>query len=253
MIEELNEKKIDATKDVAADTAIGIVGIFCEPAETALEAMKGEFDKVAENTADLTDEDSTFGKSARGGATLYSAICEYNEKLEAIDDQIEDLKDIRSAATFYTVNKYNFISEKDNYYIKVDDLGMIRLIQNWDEKGITALYAGDIGDSITNQYESICEAVAKENDPETHVLYHFFANDLYSEEEVKKACNTLIYGTNSGRDTYDSIMDIPEDLRAQCIEQINHVINEKAAGVEDTIKVHRSDYIPPQLNEEKNE
>lgn len=69
---------------------------------------------------------------------------------------------------------------------------------------------------------------------------------MYSDEEVERACNTLIYGVNSGYDIYDSIMDIPEDLRAQCIEQINRAIEEEGvASVEDTIHSQRSDYVSP--------
>ena len=41
-------------------------------------------------------------------------------------------------------------------------------------------------------------------------------------------------------------MDIPEDLRAQCIEQINRAIEEEGvASVEDTIHSQRSDYVSP--------
>ena len=95
MIEELQNKKMEAAKEVSVDTAIGMLESFCEPAETALETIKAlneeDYDTVAGNVVDLTDEDSSFGKGSRVGVSLYSAICEYNEKLEAINGQIGNL------------------------------------------------------------------------------------------------------------------------------------------------------------------
>ena len=56
------------------------------------------------------------------------------------------------------MNEYNYLGGKDNYYIKADDLGMICLIQNWNENGISALYDEDVANNIETKYQNICNS-----------------------------------------------------------------------------------------------
>lgn len=255
VIEDLNNKKVEMSKEVAADTAISVVGIFCEPAGKALTVInainEGDEETIAKEGIDLTDKDSTIGKYGRTGITLYSAISGYSKDLEDINAEIEDLQDIQKVANFYTANSYNFIGSDDNYYIKIDDLNMIRLIQNWQTNGIQALYDNqEVYNNLDKYYDVIIEDLVKEenakNDSEwEHITNFVTSTHIYTKEEIEKACNTLIYGSDSGKDTYDSILEIPTDLFTMCEEQMNDYLGGDVASIESEIQTHRMDYKAP--------
>ena len=73
----------------------------------------------------------------------------------------------------------------------------------------------------------------------------------YSEEEIRKAFNTIIFGSQSSEyDTYDSILDIPIDLFIACEKQINNKIESSMTCVEDVINSKRTDYVSAKSNDE---
>ena len=129
---------------------------------------------------------------------------------------------------------------------------MIRLIQNWNEDGISALYNEDVAKKIKYNYEEMVGNLVKEENSKVDEWYEKGVNWIsgnninhyYSEEEIRKALNTLIYGCNSGKDSYESIAEIPADLFAICEEQINRK-TEDMACIEDKIQSMRSDYVEP--------
>lgn len=109
---------------------------------------------------------------------------------------------------------------------------MIRLVQEWSVNGIRAVYGKfdnyDAVDDIANAYDSITEDLITQQ-----------SKLPYTEEEIRRACNTLIYGAGSGKDTYESIMDIPGDLFSRCIQQMNRHIDidtaDKKYNIQDSI------------------
>ncbi|RKM57752.1 hypothetical protein D6856_13940 [Butyrivibrio sp. XB500-5] len=142
--------------------------------------------------------------------------------------------------------------------MKIDDYGTIRLIQRWNHEGISAVYENGSGDGsaqkellagrINNMIDDTCRNMI---DPE---------DKGYEEkrEEIEKAYNTIIYGTGVDN-TYDSILDIPNDVMRDCEERIDMIMNNKnEKTVVTAINEHRSQAIATddqqsQANAEQND
>ena len=85
------------------------------------------------------------------------------------------------------------------------------------------------------------EENAKNDSGWEHITNFVTSTHIYTKEEIEKACNTLIYGSDSGKDTYDSILEIPTDLFTMCEEQMNDYLGEGVESIESEIQTHRID------------
>ena len=61
-------------------------------------------------------------------------------------------------------------------------------------------------------------------------------------KEIEKALNTLIYGSSSGKDTYDSIMEMPVDLYRMSTNEIDDYSGANVADIWTEVQSKRSDY-----------
>ncbi|MBE5910374.1 hypothetical protein [Pseudobutyrivibrio sp.] len=245
-IGNLNEKKEKAEQDLLLDSTIGIIGVFCEPAGKGLEITKdileaaadgdmagGAVDAAGENAGDLLGDVDKLANPAGVGSSLYSAIKDYNEKMEELEEQIEKYGKIQGACTFYSVEKYETNDDKEGYYVKLNDFDTIKLIRQWDDEGISALYVGD--DHVDDIVEEYLKSYNNDKDGIVDKISGGLAGK-YSNYDIKKACNTILYGANcESRTTYESLADIPTDLLAECFEELDGKAN--ATHIETQIEV----------------
>jgi len=178
-LDELKEEKNKAESELYLTTAYEFASIFIPDIPEKYEKAKKVYDGIT---------------TLAGLATGLRAIDdEYIKKMEEGEDDY---------VTFYSY----MYSKKGGVGYNVMTFEAIKLIRQWEEQGIGALYSDENGvvcvedvEKIQNAYEDIVGSDEFEG---------------CKMSDIKKVCNTMIYGTNSGKEieTYDSINDIPIDL-----------------------------------------
>ena len=153
-------------------------------------------------------------KRVATGATLLSALSSYNDIQEKYEKALEKENEREMVSTFFSNMNYSVDGVATDHY-NVMNFEAIKLIREWDEEGISALY-NQVGDYDGNVVKIQCEK-------------YYMNNDEDLSEEQKKVLNTIIYGANSDKDTYDSISDISIN---QLIEGFNY-LNGNMGGVPD--------------------
>ncbi len=245
--EELEKKRTEALKEAAIDIVIGIAGICCKPVGIGLTIFRAIIENDATNVvseaADFADGKIPGSGYVKAGATLYSVLSNYQKNMELTDVTLKYLEENKTTSSFYTTHFYDPVWGKldDDYYCKIDDFGVIRLIQKWSQDGIGAL-SDEYVNIMSNNKESIVENVTKE-----------LAGKNYTEEEINKVWNTVFEGYSTKDDSYSSILEIPSDLFLEFLQQINYYSKEykKAHGeeknykpVQDNISIIKNDYEP---------
>lgn len=219
-IYKLEKKKKEVAEKVAIDTVINIISIYCPRAGSGLKLLKdisdGDYGEAIDTGSDIEDLNLLLGnhpkvlKGSKSFAKVLSAVFDYNKQIGEIDEDIETLKDIERVLLFYNASSYDsqVSGQSQGHYVKLDDLKMIRLIQQWNAKGLSAVYGDDVVIKITENYSSI--------------LNDAIDNIGGESDEIEKAYNTIIYGAGYiGGETYDSILDIPDEIMRDCKDRIN--------------------------------
>jgi hypothetical protein len=235
--EGLKEKQKEALWDIAIDCAIGVLGSFWKSVGVGAAIvdciLRSDSSNLSTQISYLTDN-SLSGKAISASTSLYNALLAYQNYCNDFNMTEEKYKEKGYSSSFYTCNYCDISDIGVNYYYKMDDLGMIRALQNWSRDGLNTVYNSDAMKVITKNKEEI----------KTNI-----DNSLsdYDQAVIDKAWNTILDGYNdSNADTYMSILDIPEDIFRTCIEQINESLKDtNYSNVQATIETQRSDYIDP--------
>ncbi|MCR4636678.1 MAG: hypothetical protein K5754_10605, partial [Butyrivibrio sp.] len=228
-LEELKKKQHEALIGMGVDFAIDVVGIFCPPLGIGLSIadllMRSDPSNLVGQAADNIDN-----TVINLGASLYEALSDYQSYYDDSEMTKENWKGNAYSSAFYTCHYYNNVGGGGNYYLKMDDLGVIRAIQNWSKNGIDTVYKDEVVTYITDNREIIEKAVNEE-------LSNNYTTD------VNRALNTIIDGFSENGETYKSILDIPEEIFRVCIEQINDTLKfTDYTTVQAAIESQRSDY-----------
>ena len=128
---------------------------------------------MVSEVADFADGKIPGSGYVKAGATLYSVLSNYQKNMELTDVTLKYLEENKTTSSFYTTHFYDPVWGKldDDYYCKIDDFGVIRLIQKWSQKGIRAL-SDEYVDIMSQKKKNILENVTKE-----------FAETGYTEED----------------------------------------------------------------------
>lgn len=224
-IHNLEKKKQEAAKNVAMDTMIDVVGIFCPIAGAGLQTLKdiangneavlinaaSSADKIV-GIKELLGKNPEIVKGNKSFAKVLSAVMNYEKQIGKINADIDTLKDIESVLLFYNTSCYDGQSSGDSqgHYVKLDDLKMIRLIQQWNLDGISAVYDSKIYNYLEDNISTMVNKTKGNIDEDI-------------EGDIEKAYNTIMYGVGySGGETFDSILDIPDNIMRDCKDQINY-------------------------------
>ena len=164
--------------------------------------------------------------------------------------------------TFFATRKnwlgnYKLIESDTNHYLNDDDPGITNLIEEWSKNGLIALYGDEKAyNNVDPYYDRMVNYIIKDENGKNNSFKEKLVNFLtgthiYTQEEVEKALNTLIYGSSSGKDTYDSIMEMPIDLYRICTFQIDFFKGANLADIVDEVQAHRSDYVASDKSKDK--
>ncbi len=152
------------------------------------------------------------------------------------------------SCTRYRFGNYKTIENDANHYLQMDDSNITKLVENWSKNGIIALYDDKtVYSDLDSYYDTMVEYLVKDEngkkDTEKEIIMNFLTGThIYTQEEIEKGLDTLIYGSNSGKDTYDSIMDMPVDLYRMCVFQIDFFKGAYVADIWTEVQSKRSDY-----------
>ncbi|PHU35702.1 leucine-rich repeat protein [Pseudobutyrivibrio ruminis] len=167
----------------------------------------------------------------------------YADKLE----NIEFPKEITNIGLFdlYDVlfenkhlnDKYYVVGGSKSYYAKIDDLNMIRMIQNWNENGLEGIYNQDFCDKMSRHESTLVKMICEDLD----------VSSSEQREQVEAAVSIFIHGNEDGNNLYyTSVTEIPVDIMLKCVTRADDIIknnNEKFgndyASVEDQIESYR--------------
>lgn len=159
-------------------------------------------------------------KPWQGGATIFSVLSACQNIYGVASVTEEYLNEMPFLSVFYTTHFYDSSGDNDHYYTRIDDPGMIKLIQDWSRIGIRAVYDYDVTDEDkSNDIDIYTLLKTKE-----HSIIDGITNNVgekYTKEEIEKAWNTVLEGYGINKDTYQSIMNIPPELLLECVNQIN--------------------------------
>ena len=228
-------KEIQALMDIGVDFAINLIGTFWKPVGLGLSIfdllLNSNYSSVSSQVANYADDSTAISV----GITLYDALLAY---MDSYDDFVKTKEECEKGAyssAFYTCY-YNTVDEKVKCYAKMDDLGIIRAIQNWSRDGLKTIYK-----------ETDMDIIAKcADDIKTNIDTSL--KGCYDQAVIDKAWNTILngYSNDSDAGTYMSILDIPEEVFSVCVLQINDEISKYSiSDVQSTIATQRSDYIDP--------
>ena len=148
----------------------------------------------------------------------------------------------------YRFGNYKTIENDANHYLQMDDSNITKLVENWSKNGIMALYEDEtVFDNVDSYYDTILEDLIKDENgkknSEKEIIMNFLTGThIYKKEEIEKALNTLIYGSSSGKDTYDSIMEMPVDLYRMSTNEIDYYSGADVADIWTEVQSKRSDY-----------
>ena len=155
------------------------------------------------------------------------------------------------SCTRYRFGNYKTIENDANHYLQMDDSNITKLVENWSKNGIMALYEDEtVFDNVDSYYDTILEDLIKDengkkNSDKEIIMNFLTGTHIYTQEEIEKAVNTLIYGSNSGKDTYHSIMEMPADLYRMSVDEIDCYSGEGVASIFWEVQSKRSDYVAP--------
>ena len=238
--EELERKR----EGLVFDTVVGLVGDANPIVGDVLSSMKdladGEkYDATGDTTCDIIGkvfEDNV--PLCHGASSLNTVIGAFfgNDKIgKQYDEKYEKTLNLQKLLMGYSYNKGARAVGIYNY-------DMIRIYQNWNEKGISSIFEGinneDVYELIiqdgrinVNSVTIIAETLLDKDenyfihDDGTAYNYTEVMNELksagYLEEEINAAMEYFILGENADQSIYDSFMDIPFDFRHACADAIS--------------------------------
>ncbi|SHI80977.1 hypothetical protein SAMN02745229_03674, partial [Butyrivibrio fibrisolvens DSM 3071] len=258
-----------AKKELALDCTIGIASAFCNPVgkgiamvarnilKTAIENGEVEKTDVANEIlgsiddalgSDNLDDAFKYINQLRGAVGIASSICsatnDYVDRMNNLNEQLKKYKDMQNVCLFYSVMKYEVDGSEMGYYTTLTDMDTIRLIREWDESGIEALYKKEFAvneDSLYGDDVEVSYYLNYEDDKEHLVSSVKNYEDCkdYTEDQIKRAFYTIIHGANT-LSGYSSISNIPDNLLARCIETLNGIAGSEVAPIEDEITIYRN-------------
>ena len=171
----------------------------------------------------------------------YLGYRELNEEYEKAYGKTIDLQKISMGYSYNsgtgTVGLYNY--------------EMIRLYRRWNDQGISSIYKSVDNNRVYNEIISkgeinkdalvtITKTLLNIGDNELknpngssytkEQIYGLLNDEGYTDEEINAAMEYLIKGKNGEQTIYDSIYDIPFEIKYACVTAIN-----KNSGLDDTI------------------
>ena len=235
---KLEEVINEARKDICIGIAISLVGIW----NPYIGAILGGAEALSNSGSDGSNlfyqaAQATGVKSIQGAATLYSALAAYQSNLRIADVTQSYIGENPLLTAFYTTHYYDLNSENGNYYSRIDDVGVIRLIQDWSWYGLSAVY--DANDDNSKAF------LTRINDKRNEIIEKIYTkmDSKYTKMEIETAWNTLVDGNVSNPNTYSSIMDISPDLLIACVTQINQYTGKDVNSVQNEVNEKRSDHV----------
>ncbi len=238
-IEKLERLKEEAAKDVAIDTACSLLGIYCKEAGEGLKLIV-DFSKDQAGTAkdQALDAYGNTGKTAKSQVTLYNALDGLFSKISGYQLQKDLFGKISDTALADTVMGYQ-CDGKPYYYTKLNDYYRIKALKEWDKNGCSALYGTD-GDKAEAYWGSLIENDEIVDNVRKNTTSFWIIHN-YTDEEIKAALNAIVYGCNDPNHSsgyYESVRDIPSDLRIACINQLNINNDSEYDSVGDEYNAH---------------
>ena len=240
---ELEQKKADVMRGIAVDLTVDLVKdvypILGEGVSLLKDAFSEDYDGVYSTLSGKVGEDGSALKMGAGASSsIISNLVKYSEKIQAISDkQEEELENFRNKSLWYSVNYYDVVGGSKSYYAKIDDLNMIRMIQNWNENGLEGIYNQDFCDKMSRHESTLVNMICEDLD----------VSSSEQREQVEAAVSIFIHGNEDGNNLYyTSVTEIPVDLMLKCVTRADDIIknnNEKFgndyASVEDQIESYR--------------
>ncbi len=242
-IEKIKEKQEQAIKEMPVDAVVEILKVYCTPAGVILDTLansKQLYDIKGSNAVNLF---SDFSKNIEATASFIEVIENLCSQIGEGDIEIGMLNRMQAATMFETTMCYMYgdNSSKD-YIVKFNDYYKIQALKRWDSYGV--YYICDCDDELVETYRSCLTDEFVDN--VSGALEGWFGITKYSDDEIIAATNAILYGCYSGdhpSGDYNSIYDIPVELRTEIIVQLN--ADAQIAGVDENSSLEKmyNDYV----------
>lgn len=221
-IVSLEEKKKKAAQDILITTAIDITSIYCKPLGIGMKLLNNAKNS---NNAALAKQgiNATVKKANEVQGTLLGELVDLYSKISDIEAQIKKKQDVIDATWFGTVMEYK-CGNDIKYYVELNDLKKIKAINALDDQGFAAFYNDKDMASYDSRMQSpdIMNTIIADTRADNKKLKN------YTDEEIKEAVYAIYYGVNNDKNpyksdeaAYNSVLDIPAELRNAIIHVLN--------------------------------